>query len=98
MSIERSSRTNRLLDQDLSRRVRNVILATNYMRYAGFEIINYLALLGWNPGTEQEIFTLEELINVFDLERVHKGGAIFDEKKLAWVNRKHFNLSKTTKG
>jgi len=58
-------------------------------------MINYLALLGWNPGTEQEIFTLPELINVFDFSRVHKGGAIFDEKKLAWVNRKHFNLGKT---
>lgn len=57
-------------------------------------VINYLALLGWNPGTDQEIFTLEELINVFDLSRIHKGGAIFDEKKLAWVNRKHFNLAR----
>lgn len=57
-------------------------------------ILNYLALLGWNPGTEQEIFTLDELIKVFDLSRVHKGGAIFDEKKLAWVNRKHFNIDR----
>jgi len=66
--------------------------------YSARAIINYLALLGWNPGTEQEIFTLEELITIFDLSRVHKGGAIFDEKKLAWVNRKHFNLVKTANG
>ncbi|KKR31046.1 MAG: hypothetical protein A3C62_00575 [Candidatus Zambryskibacteria bacterium RIFCSPHIGHO2_02_FULL_39_16] len=62
--------------------------------YSPQAIINYLALLGWNPGTNQEIFTLDELIKVFDISRVHKGGAIFDEKKLAWVNRKHFNLDK----
>ena len=62
--------------------------------YSAEAIINYLALLGWNPGTDQEIFTLEELIKVFNIAKVHKGGAIFDEKKLAWVNRKHFNLGK----
>src|SRR3989344_1391702 len=55
-------------------------------------ILNYLALLGWNSGTEQEIFTLEELIRAFDLSRIHKAGAVFDEKKLEWVNRQHVNL------
>lgn len=55
-------------------------------------IINYLALLGWNPGTEKEIFTLDELIQEFDLAKIHKGGAIFDEKKLEWVNKQHLNL------
>jgi len=93
-----------ILAQDrskLSKRKHGESVSLDYYRHKGYSrdaIINYLALLGWNPGTEQEIFTLEELINVFDLGRVHKGGAIFDEKKLAWVNRKHFNLSKTTKG
>jgi len=93
-----------ILAQDrskLSKRKHGESVSLDYYRHKGYSpeaIINYLALLGWNPGTEQEIFTLEELINVFDLERVHKGGAIFDEKKLAWVNRKHFNLGKTTKG
>lgn len=51
--------------------------------------INYLALLGWNPGTEQEIFTMEELIGEFDLKKIQKGGAIFDQKKLDWVNKEH---------
>ena len=52
-------------------------------------VINYLALLGWNPGTDQEIFTMEELIKEFSLEKIQKGGAIFDIKKLDWVNKEH---------
>jgi glutamyl-tRNA synthetase len=52
-------------------------------------ILNYLALLGWNPGTEQELFGLEELVAVFSLERVHKGGAVFDIEKLRWFNHEH---------
>jgi glutamyl/glutaminyl-tRNA synthetase len=55
-------------------------------------MVNYLALLGWNPGTEKEIFTLEELIKEFDLNKIQKGGAIFDEKKLQWVNKEHIKL------
>ena len=50
-------------------------------------ILNYLALLGWNPGTEQEIFSLEELIKSFDPTKIQKGGAIFDTEKLRWVNK-----------
>ena len=53
---------------------------------------NYMALLGWNPGTEQEIFKLEELIKVFDIAKIHKSGAIFDEKKLEWVNKEHIKF------
>ena len=49
-------------------------------------LVNFLALLGWNPGTEQEIFSLEELVNTFDLERVHKSGARFDPDKNKWFN------------
>ena len=52
-------------------------------------MVNYLALLGWNPGTDQEIFTIDELIKQFDLDKIQKGGAIFDEKKLDWVNKEH---------
>ncbi len=52
-------------------------------------LVNYLALLGWNPGTAQEIFTLDELILAFDLSKVQKGGAVFDEKKLRWINKEH---------
>ncbi len=48
--------------------------------------INLLAVLGWNDGTEQEIFTLEELIEKFSIDRVHKGGAKFDFEKAKWYN------------
>lgn len=50
-------------------------------------MINYLALLGWNPGGEQEVFTLDELIKQFDLAKVQKGAAIFDLKKFRWFNK-----------
>ncbi|MBU2949689.1 glutamate--tRNA ligase [Tamlana agarivorans] len=49
-------------------------------------MVNFLAFLGWNPGTEQEIFSLEALINAFDLERVNKSGARFDPDKTKWFN------------
>ena len=49
-------------------------------------LINYLALLGWNPGTEQEIFSFDELLEAFSFERVQHGGARFDWEKLNWVN------------
>ncbi|MGH7883618.1 MAG: glutamate--tRNA ligase, partial [Candidatus Dormibacteraceae bacterium] len=49
-------------------------------------LLNYLALLGWNPGSEQEFFTLEELIQTFSLERVQSSGAQFDGEKLEWLN------------
>ena len=48
-----------------------------------------MALLGWNPGTEQEIFTLEELVAAFSIDRVHQAGAIFDREKMLWVNQQH---------
>ncbi|MDO8565025.1 MAG: glutamate--tRNA ligase family protein [bacterium] len=57
--------------------------------YLSEAVINYLALLGWNPGTDQEIFTMKELIEQFDLSKIQKGGAIFDIKKLDWVNKEH---------
>jgi len=60
--------------------------------YLPSAMINYLALLGWNPGTDQEIFTMEDLIEQFDLAKIQKGGAIFDEKKLDWVNKEHIKL------
>lgn len=52
-------------------------------------ILNYMALLGWNPGTEQEIFTLDELIKEFDFSKTQKSSAFFDIKKLDWVNKEH---------
>src|SRR5438128_4714414 len=49
-------------------------------------LVNYLALLGWNPGTEQEIFTIEQLVGAFTFERVQHAGARFDWEKLNWIN------------
>ena len=57
-------------------------------------LLNYLGLLGWNPDTEQEIFTREDLVELFDISQVQKKGAVFDEKKLHWVSGQHlFRLS-----
>lgn len=53
-------------------------------------VINMLALLGWNPGTEQEIFSLKELIEIFDLNRVQKGGAKFNPEKTKWFQNQYF--------
>lgn len=53
-------------------------------------VLNMLAFLGWNPGTEQEIFSLEQLIQDFDLERVHKAGAKFDPEKTKWFQNQYF--------
>lgn len=71
----------------LSKR-RHPVLLTQY-RDQGFlpeAMVNYLALLGWNPGTEEELFSREQLIELFDLAQVQKAGAIFDVEKLTWMN------------
>ncbi|AGX42272.1 glutamate--tRNA ligase [Clostridium saccharobutylicum] len=49
-------------------------------------VLNYIALLGWNPGTNEEIFTLEELVEKFDYKDISKSPAIFDDAKLKWMN------------
>lgn len=52
-------------------------------------MVNFLALIGWNPGTEQEIFTREELIKEFSIEHIQKSGGVFNEEKLNWMNKEH---------
>ena len=59
------------------------LVAKGYLPEA---ILNYIALLGWNPGTEQEIFSLKELEQIFSAERLNKSPAIFDITKLTWMN------------
>jgi len=63
----------------------------DYIRagYLPEALINFVASLGWNDGTEQELFTVEELIKKFSLERVQKSGARFDEQRLLWMNGAH---------
>lgn len=58
-------------------------LAKGYLKEA---LINFVAFLGWNPKTEQEIFTLDDLVKQFDLAKINKSGAIFDVNKLDWIN------------
>ncbi len=62
------------------------LIARGYLPAA---IVNYIALLGWNPGTEQEIFTLEELAKEFSIDRVSKSSAAFTLAKLDWLNNQH---------
>ncbi|MGS0525757.1 glutamate--tRNA ligase [Zobellia nedashkovskayae] len=57
--------------------------------YFSEAVVNFLALLGWNPGTEQEIFSLEELVEAFSLQRVNKSGARFDPDKTKWYNQQY---------
>jgi glutamyl-tRNA synthetase len=52
-------------------------------------VLNFLALLGWNPGSEQEIFSADELIEQFSLEKIHKAGARFDIQKAKWFNQNY---------
>ncbi|KAG5009718.1 hypothetical protein JHK87_018233 [Glycine soja] len=59
------------------------------MGYLPEAMVNYLALLGWGDGTENEFFTLDQLVEKFTIERVNKSGAIFDSTKLRWMNGQH---------
>ena len=59
------------------------------MGYQPNALLNYLALLGWNPGTEEEIFDLSGLIKNFDLRRVQKKSATYDHKKFNWISLQH---------
>jgi glutamyl-tRNA synthetase len=58
-------------------------IAQGFIREA---LINYLALLGWSTGTEEEILSFDEIAARFDLEHVQKGGAVFDRERLEWIN------------
>lgn len=57
--------------------------------YLPAALLNAICLCGWNPGTEQELFTREELETAFDLDKVQKAGAVFNEEKLNWFNREY---------
>ncbi|MDD3807639.1 MAG: glutamate--tRNA ligase [Candidatus Marinimicrobia bacterium] len=68
-------------------------LAKGYLPQA---LNNFLALLGWNPGTDQEIFSMEELIDLFSLDRVNKAGAVFNVEKLNWMNQHYIQAMDET--
>lgn len=66
----------------------------DYIRsgYLPEALINFVASMGWNDGTEQEVFTRDELIKKFNLNRVQRSGAQFDEKRLLWLNGQHIRM------
>jgi len=79
----------------LSKRKHGEKVSLRYYKEKGYTpeaIVNFLAMIGWNPGTPEEIFSLEELVKVFDLSKVQKKGGIFDIKKLRWMNKEHMKL------
>lgn len=57
--------------------------------YLAESLVNYLSLVGWNPGIETEVFSREELQTLFSLDQIQKSGGVFDEAKLKWFNREH---------
>src|SRR3989344_2183458 len=63
--------------------------------YTKDAILNYLALLGWNPGTDQELFTLAELVEKFEVNQIQKSGAVFDIKKFNWFNKEYLKRFST---
>lgn len=91
-----------ILNEDRSKmsKRKNPVSVTKDYRTGGYlseSIVNFIALLGWNPGNEQEFFTIEELIKTFSLERIGKSGAVFDLKKLKSINH-HYLMTKPEKG
>ena len=76
----------------LSKRKHGEKVSVSYYKDAGYlpeAMINFLAMVGWNPGTDQEIFSMEDLIKVFDLGKVQKKGAIFNTEKFDWLNKEY---------
>jgi glutamyl-tRNA synthetase len=74
----------------LSKRKHGETVSLTYYREQGYlpeAIINFVAFIGWNPGDEREIFSLAELVEVFDISKAQKGGAVFNVEKLNWYNK-----------
>jgi glutamyl-tRNA synthetase len=79
----------------LSKRIHGEMTSVNYYKKEGFlpeAFLNFLAMLGWNPGTDQELMSLGDLIEKFDIKKVQKGGAIFNTEKLLWFNKEYIKL------
>jgi glutamyl-tRNA synthetase len=55
-------------------------------------MFNFLSLIGWNPGGEKEVFSVQEIVDVFTLDRIQKSGGAFNEEKLGWMNKEHLKL------
>ncbi|MFH0803988.1 MAG: glutamate--tRNA ligase family protein [Candidatus Zambryskibacteria bacterium] len=76
----------------LSKRKHGEQVSVSFYKNAGYmpeAVINFLAMVGWNPGTDQEIWSMNELVKTFDIKKVQKRGAIFNIEKLDWLNREY---------
>ena len=76
----------------LSKRKHGEMTSVKYYQKMGYipeAFVNFLAFVGWNPGTEKEIFSLDEMIQEFDISKVQKAGAIFNPQKLLWYNKEY---------
>ncbi|MEN9337905.1 MAG: hypothetical protein RIQ41_219 [Candidatus Parcubacteria bacterium] len=65
------------------------VTAYREMGYLPEALLNFMAFIGWNPGGEQEIYSLSQLVELFDLTKINKGGAIMNVEKLKWMNKEH---------
>ncbi len=84
--------------QKLSKRKHGESVSVRHYREKGYlpeALINFMALIGWNPGTDQELFSLAELTGVFDLDRVQKSPGVFNVEKLDWINKEHIKRLST---
>ena len=84
-----------ILNEDrskLSKRKQGELVSLSYYRKQGYlpeAMVNFLSLCGWNPGTDQEILSMDELIEKFDIMKVQKSGAVFNKEKLLWFNKEY---------
>lgn len=81
----------------LSKRKHGEAVSIEYYRKQGYlpeAILNFLALLGWNPGGNEEIFSMNDLLRLFDLSSIQKGSAVFNTEKLDWINKEHLKRTR----
>ena len=74
---------------------RHAAASAEYYIDAGFlpeAVVNFVAFLGWNPGTTQEVFTMDALVEAFSLPRIQKAGAVVNLAKMTWFNTQHVGL------
>ncbi len=79
----------------LSKRIHGEMTSVKYYEKAGYipeAFVNFLSMVGWNPGGDIEIMSMDDLIEKFDIQRVQKGGAIFNQQKLHWFNKEYLKL------
>lgn len=91
-----------ILDEDrakLSKRKHGEVVWLRFYREQGYlkeALINFIGMLGWNPGNDEELISLEDFIKKFNIEKVQKGGAIFNTEKLKWINREYIKKMPVT--